>query len=194
MPRPRFFKSSEEFDLWLERNHATEKELWVGYHKKATGRPSMTYPESVDVALCYGWIDGVRYSVDEGSYTNRFSPRRTGSNWSAVNLRRARSLIKEGRMRPAGLKAFKTRRANRSGSYSYENRPADLPPSYLKRFKANKKAWAFYRAQTPSYRRAATWWVVSAKLEETRLKRLATLIDDSARGRTIAPLTRPAKP
>ena len=191
MPKPRFFKSADDFTRWLEVNHASKSELWVGYYKKASGKPSLTYPESVDAALCYGWIDGVRYSVDEVSYMIRFTPRRPGSTWSLVNIRRAKALIKEGRMQPAGLKAFKALRQTRSGVYAYENRPADLPPKYLRQLKGNPKAWAFYCAQTPSYRRTATWWVVSARLEETRIRRLATLIADSARGRTIAPLTRP---
>jgi uncharacterized protein YdeI (YjbR/CyaY-like superfamily) len=193
MRKPKFFKSSDEFARWLEKNHDSADELWVGYYKRATARPSITYPESVDVALCYGWIDGLRYSVDEGSYTIRFSPRRPRSNWSLVNVRRVEALIAEARMRPAGLKAFGARRPTRSGLYSYENRPAELPTKYLKRLKANKRAWAFYRSQTPSYRRAATWWVVNARLEETRLRRLSRLIEDSARGKTIAPLTRPAR-
>jgi len=193
MPKPRFFKSAEEFAGWLERNHDKADELWVGYHRKATGRPGLTYPESVDVALCYGWIDGVRKSVDETRYTNRFTPRRPGSNWSAVNIRRAKALIKEGRMRPSGLRAFRAKRASRSSTSSYENRPADLPPRYLERLKANEKAWIFYSSQPPWYRRAATWWVISAKQEKTRLKRLSNLIESSGRGQTIAPLTRPAK-
>jgi uncharacterized protein YdeI (YjbR/CyaY-like superfamily) len=193
IPRPKYFKTAAEFSAWLEKNHVTAEELWVGYYKKASGTPSLTYPESVDVALCYGWIDGVRYTVDGDRYTNRFSPRRPGSNWSLVNIRRARALIKEGRMRPAGLKAFKSLRPTRSGVYSYENRPADLPARYLRQLKGNPKAWAFYRRQSPSYRRAVTWWVVSARLEETRIRRLVTLIKDSARGRTIGPLTRPGK-
>jgi len=193
MPKPRFFKSAKDFASWLERNHDKADELWVGYHRKATGRPSLTYPESVDVALCYGWIDGVRRSVDETRYTNRFTPRRPGSNWSAVNIRRARALIKVRRMRPAGLRAFRAKRASRSSTASYENRPSDLPPRYLERLKANEKARIFYRAQPPSYRRAATWWVISAKREETRRKRLSNLIESSARGRTIPPLTRPTK-
>jgi uncharacterized protein YdeI (YjbR/CyaY-like superfamily) len=193
MPKPTFFKSAEEFAGWLERNHHKADELWVGYHRKATGKPSVTYPESVDVALCYGWIDGVRKSVDETRYMNRFSPRRPGSNWSAVNIRRAKALIQAGRVRPAGLEAFEAREAGRSGVYSYENRPADLPPKYRELLKQNKKAWSYFNARPPWYRRTAVWWVVSAKREETRLKRLSTLIEKSARGKTIPPLTPPTK-
>ena len=193
MPNPRFFKSADEFARWLEKHHATADELWVGYHKKASGKASPTWAESVDVALCYGWIDGVRKSVDETRYTNRFSPRRLGSNWSAVNIRRAKALIQEGRMQPAGLKAFEARKASRSSVYSYENRPAGLPPKYQKLLKQNKKAWSYFNSRPPWYRRTAVWWIVSAKREETRLKRLSTLIEDSARGMTIAPLSPPTK-
>jgi len=153
----------------------------------------MTWPESVDEALCYGWIDGLRKGVDEETYTIRFSPRKARSTWSAINIRRAQELIAKGRMRAAGLKAFEARMENRSGIYSYEQRKEELAEPYAKKLKRNKPAWTFYRSQPASYRRAANWWVVSAKKEETRLKRLEKLIEDSAAERTIPQFTRRQK-
>lgn len=186
----RYFPTSSAFRRWLERNHLTVTELWVGFYKKGTGRPSISWPESVDEALSFGWIDGVRKSVDEQSYTIRFTPRRSSSIWSAVNVRRAEALVSQGRMRPAGRKAFEAREENRSGVYSFEQRPQSLDPRYQRRFKKNRTAWTFFQSQPPWYRRTSIWWVVSAKKEETRLKRLATLIEDCAHERTIGPLTR----
>jgi len=153
----------------------------------------MTWPESVDEALCFGWIDGIRKSVDGISYTIRFTPRKPRSNWSAINLKRVQALKKMGRMQATGLKAFEARDSKRSGVYSFEQRRPKLDEAYEKKLKANKAAWKFFQAQAPWYQRTSSWWVMSAKKEETRLKRLATLIDDSAHGRTIAPLTRPTK-
>jgi uncharacterized protein YdeI (YjbR/CyaY-like superfamily) len=186
-----FFKSPGDFRKWLEKHHAATGELWVGYYKKTSGRPSITWPESVDEALCFGWIDGLRKSVDEFSYTIRFTPRRTGSIWSAVNIKRARELSEKGLMKPAGLKAFQARKENKSGIYSYEQRSDKLDEPYEKRLRQNKAAWAFFQAQPPSYRKAAGWWVVSAKKEETRLKRLESLIEYSAQGRLIPQFIRP---
>jgi uncharacterized protein YdeI (YjbR/CyaY-like superfamily) len=180
-----FFKSPGDFRKWLEKHHAGTPELWVGYYKKSSGRPSITWPESVDEALCFGWIDGLRKRVDEFSYTIRFTPRRTGSIWSAVNVKRARELGDQGLMKPAGLKAFEARKENKSGIYSYEQRSDKLPAPYQKRLRQNKTAWDFFQAQTPSYRKAAGWWVVSAKKEETRLKRLESLIEYSEQGGLI---------
>jgi uncharacterized protein YdeI (YjbR/CyaY-like superfamily) len=191
---PIFFATPAGFRAWLEAHHATENELLVGYHKKGSGIPSITWPESVDEALCFGWIDGVRRSLDEVSYTIRFTPRKPTSNWSAVNIRRAQVLIDEGRMRPAGLRAFEARRADRSGVYSFEQeRPPALAEPYERLLRANEAAWDFFQRQPPSYRKAAAWWVMSAKREETRRKRLDQLVADSAGGRTVPPLTRPAK-
>ena len=187
---PTFFKTGPHFRRWLAKHHDSAKELWVGFYKKASGKPSITWPESVDEALCFGWIDGIRKSIDEISYAIRFTPRRPGSSWSQVNRRRARTLIKEGRMQPPGLATFNQRDRGKSGRYSFENRPSDLPAQYLRLLKANRKAWAFFQAQPPWYRRTCTWWITSAKKEETRLKRLTTLIGDSASGRTVPPLTR----
>lgn len=170
--RLKFFEGPADFRDWLEANHGKAEELWVGFHKKATGKPSLTWPQSVREALAFGWIDGVRKSVDAESYTIRFSPRRPASIWSAINIRMAQELIAEKRMRPAGLKAFEARKENRSGIYSYENRPATLPPEYAKRLRKNPEAWKAFQGLTPSQRRMLTWWVVSAKKEETRLTRL----------------------
>jgi uncharacterized protein YdeI (YjbR/CyaY-like superfamily) len=173
--RPRFFKSPEDLGKWLEANHDKEGELLVGFHKKGT-KPSITWPESVREALCYGWIDGVRKTIDEVSYTIRFTPRRSSSVWSAINIRIVNELIAEGRMRPAGMKAFEARKENRSGIYAYENRPRNLPAPYEKKFKKNPEAWKAFQALPPSYRRTAIWWIVSAKKEETKLSRLDQLI------------------
>jgi len=181
----RHFKSSADFRNWLEANHATAQELWVGFYKKASGVPSITWPESVDQALCFGWIDGIRKRIDDSTYVIRFSPRKPSSTWSVVNVKRAQELAKEGLMRPAGLKAFEARKANRSGIYSYENRPAALPDSYEQTMRQNNAAWDFFQGQPPSYRRMACWWVLSAKKEETRLRRLNVLIEMSAAGRRM---------
>jgi uncharacterized protein YdeI (YjbR/CyaY-like superfamily) len=191
---PTFFETPAAFRAWLEEHHAAVRELWVGFHKKGSGRPSITWPEAVDEALCFGWIDGVRKSVDEASYAIRFTPRKARSIWSAVNIGRAQELIATGAMRPAGLDAFAARAEERSGIYSHEQRQAvELGDAFERQFRANPEAWAFFQAQAPSYRKAAIWWVVSAKKEETRRKRLVTLIDDSAHRRTVPPLTRPTK-
>jgi uncharacterized protein YdeI (YjbR/CyaY-like superfamily) len=182
---PKFFKNPSAFRKWLEGHHATSKELWVGFYKKGSGKPSIDWPESVDEALCFGWIDGIRKSIDEESYMIRFSPRKPTSVWSAVNIRNVGKLIKENRMQPAGLKAFEARKENRSGIYSYEQRSPQLVEPYLGKLKRNKEAWKFFQAQPPSYRKVMNWWVVSAKQEETRLKRLAKLIEESAAGRRM---------
>ena len=181
--KPTFFRSQAAFRAWLTKHHATTTELVVGYHKKGSGMPSMTWPESVDEALCFGWIDGIRRRLDDASYTIRFTPRRPRSIWSAVNVRRAHALIDEGKMRPAGRAAFEAREENRTGIHSYEQRSATLPEPYARRMKKDESAWSFFQAQPPSYRKAIGWWVVSAKKEETRLKRLDKLIDDSTHGR-----------
>jgi uncharacterized protein YdeI (YjbR/CyaY-like superfamily) len=191
-PKPTFFASASEFRAWLDAHHASATELWVGYHKRETGRPSMTWTESVQQALCYGWIDGVRKRIDESAYTIRFSPRQRRSIWSAVNVRHVEALIAAGEMRPAGRRAYEGRRENRSGIYSYEQRSVDLPPQYAKRLGRNAAARRFFESQPPSYRRPAIWWIVSAKKEETRLKRLSILIDHSARGERLPALV-PAK-
>lgn len=188
---PTTFDAPEAFRAWLEQHHDTETELWVGYYKKRTGKPSMTWPGSVDEALCFGWIDGVRKGIDEERYAIRFTPRRPGSIWSAVNIARVAELTAQSRMRPAGLRAFEARREDRSGIYSYEQRArAKLDPGYERRFRAKKRAWAFFEARPPSYRQAAIRWVMTAKKEETRERRLETLIAASAANGTVPPLTR----
>jgi uncharacterized protein YdeI (YjbR/CyaY-like superfamily) len=192
--KPVFFASSQIFHAWLEKHHQETPELWVGFHKKASGKPSITWPEAVDQALCFGWIDGVRKSVDETSYAIRFTPRKAGSTWSAINIKRVRALTKSGNMQPAGLKAFEHLKSEKSAIYSYEQRKtARLEATHEEQFRSNKKAWDFFQAQAPWYRRTAAFWVVSAKKEETRLKRLQKLIEDSAQQRIIPPLTRPTK-
>ena len=183
--KPRFFKTPANFRGWLEKNHDKAKELLVGFYKKDSGRPSITWPESVDQALCFGWIDGVRKRIDDESYSIRFTPRRRGSIWSAVNIKRAKELEELGQMTPAGSHAFAQRDEKKSAIYAYENRPRELAPEYEKRFRANKKAWAFFSEQAPSYRRVITYWVMEAKKEETRERRLAALIDYSAQGRRV---------
>jgi len=192
--KPRFFATPEKLREWLTRHHRSARELWVGYYKKASGTRSVTWPESVDQALCFGWIDGIRKSIDEASYMNRFTPRTPRSVWSAVNIARAKELIALGVMTPAGLEAFERRSSDRSAIYSYEQRrTASLDAGSEKRFRANKKAWEYFRAQAPSYQRVATYWVVSAKKEETRARRLVTLIADSAAGLRIGALSAPSR-
>lgn len=185
-----FFESSSDFRKWLEQNHSTESELWVGFYKRGSGKPSITWPESVDQALCFGWIDGVRKSIDEQSYKIRFTPRKTDSIWSAINIRRVTELTEKGLMQSAGLKAFESRQENKAGKYSYENRPASLPPEYEKIFKKNKAAWEFFQSTPAWYRKTSTWWVISAKRDETKLMRLQQLMDFSAEGRTVLDLKR----
>lgn len=194
-PRIRFFRSPEAFRAWLERHHRTGRELYVGFHKRHTGRPSLTWPEAVDQALCFGWIDGIRRRLDADRYSIRFTPRNPNSTWSAVNLKRVRALRKAGRMRPAGLRLFQQRDRKKSGLYSFEQRRhIRLPSSLAKRFRADAAAWRFFRSQAPWYQRTASFWVVSAKRETTRLKRLETLIAHSAQGRPIPPLSRERAP
>src|SRR5215471_20711767 len=195
MTKLTFFATPSAFRNWLEEHYDTAQELWVGFYKKSSGKPSITWPEAVDQALCFGWIDGVRKGIDDTSYTIRFTPRKPQSIWSAVNVKRAQELARLGLMRPAGLKAFEERDQKKSGIYSYEQRKSSqLDPAYEQQFKANKQAWEFFQSKPPSYQQPAIWWVMSAKQEETRRKRIARLIEDSAHGRTIPPLTRPTRP
>jgi uncharacterized protein YdeI (YjbR/CyaY-like superfamily) len=188
--KPRFFATPDELRAWLEANHDSESEVVVGFHKKHTGRPSLTWTESVREALCFGWIDGVRRRIDDDSYSIRFTPRRPGSNWSVLNLRHVEELTRAKRMHPAGIEAFEARTPEKTGVYTYENRhKAKLGPEQEKRFRANKQAWEFFQAQPPGYRKTAIFWVLGAKREETRDRRLAALIEDSAHHRRIAPLS-----
>jgi uncharacterized protein YdeI (YjbR/CyaY-like superfamily) len=187
--KPAFFPTPAAFREWLERNHASAAELLVGFYKKDSGKPSITWPESVDQALCFGWIDGVRRRIDDVSYSIRFTPRKQISNWSAINITRVAELTRLGLMRPAGLRAFEQRREDKSAIYAYENAVRTFDPADEKTFRANRKAWQFFSAQAPSYRRVCIYWVTSAKKEETRARRLATLISDSANGERVGVVT-----
>jgi uncharacterized protein YdeI (YjbR/CyaY-like superfamily) len=190
---PTFFATPADFRAWLQEHHETETELLVGFYKKGSGRPSITWPESVDQALCFGWIDGVRRRIDDESYSIRFTPRKARSTWSAVNVKRLGQLTADGLMQPAGMAAFERRSDDRTGIYSHERREAAAFDSEQERaFKADEGAWAWFQGQPPSYRRAATHWVISAKKAETRERRFRRLIEDSAAGRTVPPLTRPS--
>jgi uncharacterized protein YdeI (YjbR/CyaY-like superfamily) len=179
------FSCASEFRRWLGRSHSTAAELLVAFHRKESGKAGMGYSEALDEALCFGWIDGVRRRIDAGSYSIRFSPRRACSTWSLVNVRHAERLIAAGRMQPAGLGAFRGRDLKRTGIYSFEQRPKSLPARLERLFRANPRAWRHWEKQPPGYRRTATWWVVSAVREETRLSRLGRLIGDSERGRRL---------
>ena len=193
MATPRFFRSPAEFRNWLEKNHDRESELLVGFYKKSSGKRGITYEEAVDEALCFGWIDGVRRSVDNERSTIRFTPRRQRSNWSLKNIRRVNELTKLGRMAPPGIAAFERRDPSEAGTYSFEQANPRFDQGLERRFRRNRGAWKFWEAQPPGYRKAATWWVVSAKREETRLRRLQTLIEDSANGRRLAQVTSPTR-
>jgi uncharacterized protein YdeI (YjbR/CyaY-like superfamily) len=193
-PKIKFFKTPSDFRKWLEAHYSSQSELWVGFYKRDSGKASITWPQSVDEALCFGWIDGIRKSIDDVSYKIRFTPRKQRSTWSAVNIKRVGELSEQGLMREEGVKAFEARQENRSGIYSYEQRSPELPEQYAKKLKKNTAAWKFFQAQPPSYRKAVNWWVVSAKQEETRLKRLHKLIEDSAAGQRIPQFTAIKKP
>lgn len=188
----RFFETGAALREWLAANHDKVDELWVGMYRKATGRPSITWPEVVDEVLCYGWIDGIRRGIDDTSYTNRITPRRKGSNWSAVNIRRVGELEAEGRMTDAGRRAFALRDEAKSRIYSYERAAAAFDADAEATFRANEAAWSWFENAAPYYRKGATYWVTSAKKQETRDRRLAILIEHSANGRQVPPLTPPA--
>ena len=191
--KPKFFPTPADWRDWLERHHADADELWVGFYKRDSGRPSITWPESVDGALCFGWIDGVRKSIDGTSYKIRFTRRKPRSIWSAINIKRADELSKAGLMHSSGLAAFEKRDGKRSAIYAYEQRKtAKLPPEFEKQFRKNSEAWKFFQSQPPWYQRTSTYWVISAKREETRVKRLGILIDCSTRKANIPSLNRPS--
>lgn len=190
MPETKFFTNQQKFRQWLEKHYDTATELWVGFYKITSKNKGMTYHQAVEEALCFGWIDGIRKSLDAESYTNRFTPRKPRSNWSNINVKHIERLTKEGRMHPAGLKAYEARDDKRTGIYSFENEPKKLPPAYEKKFKANKAAWKFYESQPAGYKRITVHWVTSAKQEATREKRLAELIRDSQNGERIKLLRR----
>lgn len=180
-----FFATQAELRRWFVQNHKTASELLLGFYKVGSGKPSVTWQQTVDEALCFGWIDGVRKRIDDQSYTIRFTPRRPNSIWSAVNIKRAGELKELGRMKPAGLKAFEGRNPQRAQLYSGEQRTVAWPPALAKQFKQDKPAWAFFSKQPPGYRKTITWWVVSAKREETQFKRLERLIEMSAAGQRV---------
>ena len=190
----RFFSSPDELRDWFDANHETAKELWLGQHRKSTGRPTISWSEAVDEALCVGWIDGVRYSLHDERFSQRFTPRRKGSNWSAINVQKVADLTAQGRMRPAGLAAFEARTPEKTAVYSYEREAAAFGPDDEERFRADAAAWADWERRSPSYRRAVTHWVVSAKRAETRARRLDQLIDASAAGRLVGPMLAPKQP
>jgi len=185
--KPLFFKSPAEYRKWLEKNHESAKELWIGFWKKATGKPSVTWQQVVDESLCFGWIDGIRKSIDADSFKQRVTPRRKTSIWSQINIRRVGELTAEGRMHTAGLAAFEKR--DRTKVYSYENMNRGLGPTEEARFRKNRKAWEFFQKQPPGYRRLAAWYVMSAKQETTRERRLERVIRDSAAGRRLGPMS-----
>lgn len=192
-PAPKFFASAAAFGRWLAANHARASELVVGLRKVHVARRGLTYAEALDQALCWGWIDGIRRSWDADAYTVRFTPRKRGSIWSLVNVRHVARLEKEGRMRKPGRAAFAARDPKKTGVYAFEKRPAGFDAAGTRAFRANAKAWTFWQAQPPGYRRTATFWVMSAKQETTRARRLARLLADSAAGRRLAQLARPVK-
>jgi uncharacterized protein YdeI (YjbR/CyaY-like superfamily) len=192
---PTFFKTPAALRRWFQAHHATSEELWTGFYKKDSGRGGVVYKQALDEALCVGWIDGMVRRVDEASYMQRFTPRRPRSNWSAINIARANELVAEGRMEPSGLAAFERRMPDRSAVYSYEQRQtATFSPAERRAVKADPAAWSFFEAQPPSYKRTVARWIQSAKKAETRDRRLAVLIDCSARGRLVPPfIQRPQK-
>lgn len=188
MPTPTnvaYFKTPLELRRWLKAHHLTAQELWVGFYKTGSGQPGITWPESVDEALCAGWIDGIRKSIDERRYAIRFSPRKRTSTWSAVNIRRMKALLAEGRVLPLGKEAFAARRDNKSGIYSYEQRRDRLEEPYASLLEKNRRAWMFFGAQPPGYRKMMSWYIVSAKREETRLARLKILMDACEQGKRL---------
>lgn len=188
----KFFKTTEALRKWLEKNHNKKDELWMGYYKKSSGKSGVTYKPALDVMLCFGWIDGISKSIDEEKYCQRYTPRRAKSIWSAVNIKKIEELSKAGLMHEAGLAAFNNRDPKKAGLYSFEQGEIKFPSALLKMLKTNKKAWENFCKMPPGYRKTSTWWVISAKQEETRQRRMKTLIADSEAGRRIALLT-PAK-
>lgn len=175
-----FFPTQDKFRQWLKQHHKKETELIVGYYKVGSGKPSMTWSQSVDQALCFGWIDGIRRSLDDESYCIRFTPRKSTSIWSAINIKKIEELTRQGLMQPAGLASFENRKENKSRIYSFENEEVKFPTEFEKQFKANKKAWKFFQSLAVSYRKTSLHWVMSAQQETTRLKRLNQLIAESA--------------
>jgi len=188
---PTHFESPQGFRAWLRKHHRTAAELVLRISKRHAAASGITYSQALDEALCYGWIDGVRRSLDADSFSVRFSPRKPRSIWSRVNVRHAERLIRSKRMTKAGLAAFEAREESRTGIYSFEQRPTEFTPSFRRQFQEDKVAWAWFQQQAPWYRRTSCFWVMSAKREATRIRRLETLIACSASGTRIRPLSRP---
>lgn len=186
----KFFKTPKQFRQWLAANHTSATELWVGFYKIKSAKPSITWQESVDEALCFGWIDGLRKSLDDESYMIRFTPRKPQSVWSSINIARVKELTQQELMTPAGLAAFQARKENKSGIYSYEQRSAELPEPYANRLKSNRQAWDYFHSQSAWYRKSVNWWVMSARRVETQVKRLEILIEYSEKGQTVPQYTR----
>jgi uncharacterized protein YdeI (YjbR/CyaY-like superfamily) len=180
--KPTFFKTPAAFRTWLQKHHGTKDELWVGFYKKASRKNGITYLEAVDAALCFGWIDGIKKRVDEDSYMHRFSPRKAGSIWSVINTRRGTELVELGLMTPPGLEVFERRDRAKTKRYSYENRPAAFGAALERTFRTNAAAWTFFCAQPPGYQKLMTFWIMSAKKDEARLRRLAALVKSSVEG------------
>ena len=191
--KPKFFSTPAEFRKWLEQNHDKASELTIGFHKKSSGKKSITYPEALDEALCFGWIDGVRRKLDETSYEQRFTPRKPNSIWSLVNVEHVERLKKEGRMHTSGLEAYERRTPERTGIYSFENRPKQLSPAFEKRFRQNKQAWKFFEEQPTYYKNLIIFRIMSAKKEETQIRRLEQTIECSANGKRVGMLEKPQK-
>lgn len=183
--KPTYFKSAEAFRAWLKTYHVNVTELWIGFYKKDSGKGGITYAKALDEALCFGWIDGIRKRVDELRFAQRFTPRKPTSVWSRINVGHVKRLTKSGRMKPAGLKAFAARSAAKTGVYSFENRPKEFSPALQRQFQSDRTAWEFFQQQPPGYRRLACFFVMSAKQEPTRQRRLARLIADSKQGRRM---------
>ena len=194
MVKPKFFSTPDKFNAWLKKYGDSKDELIVGYYKKATGKPSITWEESVDEALCYGWIDGIRRRIDDESYCIRFTPRRPTSIWSARNIERVNVLTKEKRMQAAGIRAFEKGSRQRSVRYAYEQRNVKLDKQFESRFKRHKKAWDFFQSLPSSVKKPSIWWVASAKKEETRVRRLEKLIDCSKHEEILPQFLRPQAP
>lgn len=190
--KPKFFSTPAQFREWLDRNHDSAGELLIGFHKNSSGKKSITYHEALDEALCFGWIDGVRRKLNETSYVQRFTPRKPRSIWSNINVAHVERLKKEKRMHASGLEAYARRDPKRTGIYSFENEPAKLAPHYEKKFRANRKAWDFFQEQAPYYKRLMIYRIMSAKKEETKIRKLEQLIEVSANGQRVGLLN--AKP
>lgn len=188
--KPKFFKTDSDLHKWLKANHKKKDELIIGFYKVSSGKKGITPAEALDEMLCFGWIDGIRHKIDEESYQNRYTPRRANSIWSQVNIKKVKELIKQGRMQPAGMEAYNSITKKRINKYSFEQKEIKLEPEYEKTFKRDNKGWTFFQNQPPSYRKPALWWVVSAKQEETRRRRLDSLIKDSNEGLRIKELRR----